>query len=248
MLGHRLIIAALLLGVAASSAFAQERRASPSSLVGVVRGVVQDSSGRPLADAEVRALPGGPSVRTDAGGRFQLANVAAGEQRLLARHVGFQPDLNDITVEPGATVDVAFLLVSAPIRLDTIRVVERALVPLKYHYTTRFDAFFQHRATSVSGTFFDHDDLERLGGPARALTRLPGVKASENSGVLLVRFARCEGGTSPTVLVNGIVSQASVLNTIPVTSIELIEVYRGVSEVPAEARGNGCGAIAIYTR
>ena len=145
-------------------------------------------------------------------------------------------------------LDVDFELARQARDLEPVMVREAALIPAQYRFTTRYDAFFMHRATAVGGVFLDRADIERYGGPARALTRVAGVKATENMGALAVTFARCTSGAKPAVLVNGVLATGSALASIPVTSIELIEVYRGVAEMPNEARGNSCGAIAIYTR
>jgi hypothetical protein len=67
-------------------------------------------------------------------------------------------------------------------------------------------------------------------------------------GNLSVRFTRCTAKSQPALFVNGVLTDFGALTTIPVTSIELVEVYRSVAEMPMEGRGNACGALAIYTR
>jgi hypothetical protein len=47
------------------------------------------------------------------------------------------------------------------------------------------------------------------------------------------------------------VDTASLRQTIAelaLSEIEAVEVYRGVSELPAEAMGNACSAIFVWTR
>jgi hypothetical protein len=242
-MSRRLVLAVGLLCLAtAHVASAQATR------VGSVRGTVRDSLGRPLARVEVRMMPEGPTVRTDASGAFIMRNLEVGERRIMARLFGFRPELSDVFVDEHLVPEITIVLEELPATLSPVVVRDSALVPMKYRYTTRFDDFFLHRATAVNGAFFDAQDLERLGGPTRALAGLPGVRASEFLGNVAVRFSRCPSASQPTVFVNGIQSSASVLNTIVVTSIELMEVYRSVAEMPASARGNGCGAIALYTR
>lgn len=43
-------------------------------------------------------------------------------------------------------------------------------------------------------------------------------------------------------------SNGEVLGTVKLEEIEAVEVYRGASELPAEAAGNACAAIYIWTR
>ncbi|MDB4881144.1 MAG: TonB family protein [Gemmatimonadetes bacterium] len=213
-----------------------------------IQGSVTDSAGVPLSGAETRLAGGGTSARTSRDGRYVLRDVPAGSHRLLARRVGFAPEVVDVSGEPGGKLVVDFALRRAPQVLSAVEVVDRPLVPAKYRFTTRFDPFFIHRATAPAGLFFDHDDLERRGGVARALTAVSGISAREFMGGLSVKFKRCGNGTQPAVLVNGVLTNGGALPTIPVGSIELIEVYRGIADMPIEARGNSCGAISIYTK
>jgi hypothetical protein len=177
-----------------------------------------------------------------------MRDLEVGERRLMARLVGFRPELSDVVIDERLVPDIEIVLEQLPVTLSPLVVRDSALVPAEYRYTSRFDEFFHRRATAVNGRFFDGQDLQRLGGPTRALSTLPGVTASEFLGNLSVRFTRCPSGSQPVIYVNGVLSNAASLNTIPVMSIELMEVYRGVSEMPIGARGNGCGAIALYTR
>jgi hypothetical protein len=158
------------------------------------------------------------------------------------------PEVVDVTGEAAGKVVVDFTLGRASQVLPGVDIIERSLVPEKYRYTTRFDPFFHHRATAAAGLFFDREDLERRGGVARALTGVSGITAREFMGGLSIKFKRCENGSQPAVLVNGVLASGGVLSMIPVSSIELIEVYRGIADMPVEARGNSCGAISIYTK
>jgi hypothetical protein len=214
-----------------------------------VKGFVRDSAGRPLEGSEIRVVDlVSPIAISDGGGRYALRRLPAGTYRLVARQVGYLPDVVDVTLEAGGSMDIDFLLERPSHSLAAVEVRAASVVPPEYRFTTRYDAFFKNREKAVSGVFLDKADLERYGGPARALTRFSGVKATENMGTLSVAFKRCSGGASPAVLVNGVLAPDGVLATIPITSIELIEVYRSIAEMPIEARGNSCGAIAIYTR
>src|SRR4051812_1088873 len=65
--------------------------ARPQS-AGPVTGVVTDSSGAPIAGAEVVALGSASSARTGEAGAFDLGAVATGPAVLLARRLGFRPD------------------------------------------------------------------------------------------------------------------------------------------------------------
>lgn len=59
--------------------------------ISTVRGEVRDIDGQPIAEVQVLALSVGLAARTDADGRFQIAGLPYGEERLLFRRVGFNP-------------------------------------------------------------------------------------------------------------------------------------------------------------
>lgn len=63
-----------------------------------IRGVVRDTLGQPIRGVEVRVLPSGPTALSRADGRYELRELAPGDYRLLARHVGFRPTLNGVTI------------------------------------------------------------------------------------------------------------------------------------------------------
>ncbi len=240
------LLGALALATHAPRVLAQRMEAAAPAPS--ITGIVRDTAGKPVQGAKVSILSGGsPSAATDVNGAYALRLHAAGDYRVLARRVGLQPELADVTVGVGGSVSLDFVLERSPAYLPAVEVRDTALVPSKYRFTTRYDAFFTHRATATSGIFLDRTEIERGGGVAHALSQRGGVRATENMGTLAIRLPRCTMG-SPAVIVDGVLSNGGVLATIPASSIELIEVYRSVAEMPVEGRGNGCGAIVIYTR
>lgn len=215
----------------------------------LISGIVRDSTGAPIQGAEIRVSdpPQGTTTSSDASGAYVLRAVSSGRLRVMVRRVGFQTAVVDLAVQAGSRADVNFTLRRIPYELPSITIRDSALIPSKYRFTTRYDPFFLHRATAVSGVFLDRDEMDRRGGVAHALSSFGGVKATENMGALAVKLPRCGSG-SPALIVNGVLTNGSALSMIPVSSIELIEVYRSVAEMPVEARGSGCGAIVLYTR
>jgi Carboxypeptidase regulatory-like domain len=66
---------------------------------GRTRGVVVDSAGQPLESVEASATTIGRVARTDTDGRFTLAGLLAGPNRLLVRRVGWKTVDTTITVD-----------------------------------------------------------------------------------------------------------------------------------------------------
>lgn len=81
---------------------------------GNIFGLVADEELSPIEGALV-ALEGNVSVTTDAGGQFRLLNIAPGEHRIIVQALGHQSVARQVTVEAGATMEVAFTLERIPI-------------------------------------------------------------------------------------------------------------------------------------
>ena len=240
------IIVSCVLCAAVTRAQGAEKQALPST--SLVFGIVRDSSGAPLQGAEISVSETVmPSATSDDTGAYALRQMPVGRWRVIARRVGFRAAVAYVTVEASSRIELDFTLRSIVGQLPTIKVRDTALVPRKYRSSMRYDAFFLHRATATSGVFLDREQMDRRGGVAHALSSFGGIKATENMGSLAVTLPRCGSG-SPVLIVNGVLTNGSALTLIPVSSIELIEVYRSVAEMPVEARGDGCGAIVLYTR
>ena len=83
---RRLALAAMLVTIALPIAAATQAPATPA-------GIVEDPSGRPLADAAVRLTAINTDAvfetTTDGSGNFQFPNVPAGDYLLAARSPGF---------------------------------------------------------------------------------------------------------------------------------------------------------------
>ena len=248
----RLIASALLCAVSASATRAASAQTTSTSVrvtgTVIIAGVVRDSAGRPLSDVSLQIDGVGAKVVSGRDGKYQLRQVPPGDLRVIARRLGYLPDAADVTLKAGDSLTIDFDLAAAAQMLPLTVITDHSPVPLKYRYTTRFDAFFARRATAPNGRFFDRDDLNRLGGPAHALYTIAGVKGLEYMGNLSVIFSRCPKSAGPVLILDGILTSFSALRSIPMSSIELMEVYRGVSEMPIEARGDGCGALVVYTR
>src|SRR5689334_5355752 len=90
---------------------------------GIVRGIVTDTGGRPLAGVEVQSVNAHRSTRTDKDGKFVLAKLPFGQQLLMARLVGYQPADRAINMLDNATPDVTFRLKRVVQALDTMRIV-----------------------------------------------------------------------------------------------------------------------------
>src|SRR3979490_2829904 len=101
-------VASLFLSPLTSFALGQVGRTSSGSTeaIGAIRGVIRDSSGGALAGTEVQLVSAGTVVIADAQGRYLLRAVPTGDQRIIARRVGYRPEAVDVTLGAGMTADV----------------------------------------------------------------------------------------------------------------------------------------------
>ncbi|MGB3545221.1 carboxypeptidase-like regulatory domain-containing protein [Rubrivirga sp.] len=90
--------------------FALALVASASAQTATVSGTVLDADGAPLAGASVYLSGTTRGDAADREGRFEILNVDPGAYRLVASLVGYDPALEDITLTPGADLEVTLTL------------------------------------------------------------------------------------------------------------------------------------------
>jgi hypothetical protein len=112
--GRRVALAALISGVAARIAAAQQ--AAPGS----VRGDVVDTAGSPLQSSIVRLSAMGARTLSDARGHFAIERVPPGRYELVATLIGMLPVGDTVIVRSGETTWVKMVLRQPPIRVETL--------------------------------------------------------------------------------------------------------------------------------
>lgn len=249
----------LLLLLAATSAEAQGNPAD-----GAIRGhVLDDRSGAPVVGATVDLLDNVGRIRaratTDADGAFLLSRLDPGSFRIRIRSLGYAELVTpQWWVATGETLSVVVRVDAEAILLAPLEVVGRI-----QSTSPVLSGFYQRLQYSVGGLFFTREDIERRGALniTDILAEVPGARlqpanvAGASPRALTLSFARALGGNCPVqVWVDGVLASrggAVVVDELASPGIlEGIEVYRGLSSVPAEflnpeAR---CGVVALWTR
>lgn len=236
---------------------------------GLIRGqVIDHTTGEGVSLADVRIQDDRTRtlarVLTNEEGWFTAGPIPSGPFRIRVARLGYE----EVTtppwyVEPGEVLTV------------TVRVDPEALVlaPLEVVARSRSQSpvlagFYARAERGLGGVFFQRDDIERL-APARVsdlLVTVPGVRLS-GSGTGLSRTVTMArtlpgvgGGPCPVeIFVDGVRTSRSRLTDpsgIPIddlvnlVDLEGLEIYRGISGVPAEffTPDARCGVIAIWTR
>lgn len=210
----------------------------------------------------VEVLVNGAEVRstTSASGVFQL-QILPSDSTVAFRRIGYRPLVVRIDPLPPGDDTLLVQLESVPIQLSEITVVGTATKPLRYAGTTKYDEVFLRRKIGL-GTLVTREDIDSRFGfhTYELLQTIPGVRIW-NGPPKRIRFARCQEPGGITVFVDGVrqLSDSSALglgeepaietlSRINPSDIEMIEVFRGPSEIPGIYHWNGCAVIAIWTR
>src|SRR5512132_4043680 len=248
--GTLLIFAAMLVGRVAQAQ------------TGRVAGQVTDSANaRPITGVQITVMDGGrvqTSARTDADGRYTLANVG-GEVRLRARAVGYAPRVV-VVVRAGETVTANFALAMRSVQLDQVVVtgtggaVERRAVGNVVE-TINAESVMQSAARR---------SVEQLIGarPPRVIV-LPSTGQIGTGAQLRIRsVGSLSLGTDPIVYVDGVRMDAdpsrgpaqrggagaSRLNDINPEDIEAVEIIKGPAAATLYGTEASNGVVQIITK
>jgi iron complex outermembrane recepter protein len=94
-----------------------------SAQPGTISGSVADSAGVAVASASIRVEGTALHATSGDNGRFELQGVPAGTHTLRVLLLGYRSATRSVTVEPGGTVEVSFVLERMPILLREIETV-----------------------------------------------------------------------------------------------------------------------------
>src|SRR5204862_3805560 len=214
----------------------------------------------PIGQARIRVVGRNPMVLSGSDGRFTISDVAAGDQVLEVRLIGYVAFDQSVTVIAGQTLELRVTLVAAAIPLKAVEVQgAAALRPV-------LEAF-EHRRARGNGHFFNQAEIARMQPRVftDVLRRIPGVMLQASSGSFgsndMVRMTRTIGLNGPRscpvlFYVNGsplqISGDMSVDQFVAPEDVVAIEVYSGSSQIPPEFQSSllnsRCGVIVIWTK
>jgi hypothetical protein len=233
-----------------AAAMAQRALAQDPLPAGVLSISVRDSLGRSIVGAELTV--DGTPVRgvTDERGEIRFNAVRGGPATVRVRRLGFRPTTIDLMVDQRAPVTSIVTLTPIAQRLAPI------IVKGSTAYTGRMAGFYQRRDLGI-GHFVSREKLEHdnPGQLTDVFRRLPGVQITSTRFIRnAVRFRGNSGSCWPLVWLDGapLPTAEFDLDFLAPSSIEGIEVYSGISQVPPQfmgARGMGsCGVIVVWSR
>jgi hypothetical protein len=231
-------------------------------------GLVMDSTGAPIAEAEVVIPALHKSLLSDAKGSFRLRDIAPGTHQVIVRKIGWGP--LDVALTFGANETVEHRVI-----LTRVSVLEQVTVTAKPNLPWMRD--FEDSRKLGLGHFWTRDDLAKQEGKSIAtlLGDLPAAGILRgNLGHAWLTNRRGNRGTpfapdpADTVLGARPACYAQVyldempmflarageplfdLNSLTVRSLEAIEYYEGPAQTPGKylRLNSHCGVIVLRTR
>ena len=227
---------------------------------GVLRGTVErGEDGEPIEAAQVRVRgPEGLSelVVTDRAGGFILPEVPSGAYEVEVAHLAYR-DLDEpltFDVVGGQMTNVTVRLLRDAIALEPIEVEVEARRPTWGPLVEIYDRRERFERLGL-GNFIGRDVLDGPGSHRLSrvvAARTPGVRLVSGPGQVSAGSLRIHrvNDCEPSIYVDGVRTRIEVDFFSP-HQIEMIEIYRGVSQLPGEMADNQarrCGAIGIWTR
>ncbi len=259
MLGPRCLLSYhLTLLFAAASLRAQDTHSR-------VAGRVTDLNGAPLRGAEITVMERSTTASTDSLGFFVVESLPPGEYKLRVRRIGFRAQLLSLTVPSRQMKQLWIVLESGPQILPDVEVKGTQIKPAEYAYTHKYDDFFRRKRVGL-GYYLTRDQIETRASfdTPRLLSWVPGVQIrfqSYNNADVVMRSCRSVG-----VWIDGAkqrypdfyrrprnkpdslnIAVGNLLSRVLPSHVELLEVYRGPAEMPAEFLEDEC-AIVIWTK
>lgn len=222
-----------------------------SSLRGAVVGTLIDAgTDRPLRAAQVWIERLGVRTTSDAEGTFELRDVPAGPQELTIQHLGHGQQTVRLEIVPNRTRHMEIGLAPDPVELDPITVtVEMRPVWLEEV------GFYERQARSL-GQFMGPEWMERR-RPYRFSQVLEDVHGVRMSPVCqphcsyMIQSTTRAGLCPLTFYIDGkrlrLGSVVDLDALVPASDVTAVEVYRGISQTPAQYYGR-CGSVVIWTK
>lgn len=208
--------------------------------------VISASDREPLANVEVALAHASRTTLTDEDGAFVLQDVPAGAALLQVHLLGRTSEAVEVEVAAGRPTTLLLVLDTHVVPLPgiTVRVERRGAVGKL--------AGFHRRMGREHGQFITREEIEER-DPLRTsdLVRLvPGLMLARRApGPPSVRTSRHPQGCRIQYWLDGIPVPGFELDYVPPQDIDGIEIYRGISEVPARfRRPETCAAVVIWTR
>jgi hypothetical protein len=207
-------------------------------------GRVLGAEDTPVASAEVRVRGAAGSTRTDAAGRYSLAQLPAGTQVLEVRRFGYEVAELPVELRSGAATTRDVRLRRIIVKLDSMSVVATR---------SRYPEFQRRREHLMYGIFLGPEEMTRQHvaftsdivekNPAfRVIGTGPNAVVVNNRGVIFSN--QCASN----IVIDDVEHRS--INEIHPADIGAMELYPafGIGDLAPGMVDKGCGAIVIWTK
>lgn len=241
------LVLALLAG--ASPLAAQGR----SALAGVV---ISDRAGAPLPGATIRiqrASGRDTTLVADAKGRFELRRLPAGSYWVTTQWQGITSPLLAIDLREGERFEAEFTVRAAAPELAAAESVT-VLPDLESRAAPVRTSTFEQRRLTGMGLYITQDQIERREAATLndVLRNAQGVRITCGREGCMPMLNRAPFGCAPAFYIDDMAADARTATNIRSTELHGIEIYEGLSQLPAELVRDRlrarCGVIAVWTR
>ncbi|MEA3246382.1 MAG: carboxypeptidase-like regulatory domain-containing protein [Gemmatimonadota bacterium] len=252
---------------------AAEAPAAPAGSGTITGRVLRARDSLPLGDALVTVDGTNLAQRTWNDGTFRIAGVPAGEHAVRVARVGYHPLVVPEVVNAGANLLDPLRLIDLPNRLNAVEIfgVRRDIPPgLEEVYRrgasglgrffTREDIVREHAFdvksvfNAVPGVYWNDQGIgfsRCMGGlpsDPRATGGVNGQGQPPKVQVYVDGTKVTHEATSAIDKLDNAYDVIGALRTININSVQAIELYTGVAQIPAEFLSDACAVIAIWTR
>jgi hypothetical protein len=208
-----------------------------------VVGVIRDSAGVPIREAEILVL--GRRAYSDSVGRFYLSIPAIDTMTISVRRLGFEGVSFAVSSKDIADNSLDVVLRKVATELAVVEVTgmeDRAKTSLRG---------YDERRTKGLGTFVTREEIEKRN------TRLLTDVLRQSRGVVVrkgaIMFSAYQNkACAPMLWLDGQAAPGLSLDAVSATDVEGVELYQSMASTPPEfRRGNvqqECGTIVIWTK
>jgi len=243
----------LVLAMACLGGTSQAQAPKPAKPLPVIRGAVQDTSGAPLAGAQVEILGTDRSATTSARGGYRLEQIPPGRYWVIARRIGYAPLRAALTFNAGDDREIVFQLEPLPQVLP-----EEVVSAVDLRWQQRYRDFLW-RSRSGPGRFLTRDDLKK--DQRSFLDEVVGRylifgRFDPSANALSIGSGRSAGmgpgrSCSPMVSLNGNTPLGGwTLQDFHTEDVEAVEIYSWSRSFPIEFQHwqGRCGLVVVWTR
>jgi hypothetical protein len=218
----------------------------------LLRGIVTDSAGNAVRDADVGIASLRRLTRTDPTGHFTFAGLRRGDIELSVRRIGYHAVYQNVSVTPSTLDTVRVILRPKVFELSSVNVTASEV-----RRREGIEDFHRRRVRGI-GKFITLEEIRKResGTTSDLLRSVPGLRVVRlRDGSRGVRFPPTSimpRDCKPMIWLDGQKAPGLEVDQVPFRDIEGIEVYNGPSTTPMQfsqaASSYGCGTIVIWSR